>query len=154
MGNTGEIEADLEHLDKEALKTIQELFGEKPINVQQPRAIFITKLEKVLGEKIPPEIFSELVDGKIITPHMLINTFGRGIQSIAKFICYHKPSLFLHKHESFTQKLITLSRIEINVQLDQTTFTPNHWKRVKKSSSFEQIFEKKTCTRFPISYFS
>ena len=50
-GNTGDNEADLEHLDKEALKTIKELFGEKPINIQQPRAIFITKLEKVLGEK-------------------------------------------------------------------------------------------------------
>ena len=63
---------------------------------------------------------------------------------MAKFICYHKPSLFLHKHESFTQKLITLSRIEINVQLDQTTFSPNHWKRVKKSGSFDQIFEKRS----------
>ena len=63
---------------------------------------------------------------------------------MVKFICYHKLSLFLHKHESFTKKLITLSRIEINVQLDQTTFTPNHWKRVKKSSSFYQLFEKRS----------
>ena len=78
-GYTGNKEADLEHLDKEVLKTIQELFGEKPINIQQPKAIFITKLEKILGGKIPPEIFSELVEeGKIITPHTLINTFGGG----------------------------------------------------------------------------
>ena len=69
-GNIEETEADLEHLDNNALKIIQELFGENLINVQQPKAIFITKLEKALGGKIPPQIFSEPVDGKIILHHI------------------------------------------------------------------------------------
>ena len=75
-GDIGETEADLKYLDNEALKTIQELCGEKTINIHQPKAIFITKLEKILGGKIPLEIFSELVEGKIIAPQSLINIFG------------------------------------------------------------------------------
>ena len=65
----------MEYLDNEALKSIKERFGEKLINIQQPKNIFITKLEIILGGKIPLEIFSELVDETIITPQSLINTF-------------------------------------------------------------------------------
>ena len=49
---------------------------EKKSLIKIPEAA--TKLEKVLGEKIPPETFSKRVDGKIITPHTLINLFWGG----------------------------------------------------------------------------
>ena len=61
-------QADYDKLDKDALKAITALFGPERTNVKQPKSTFITKLERIMGEKIPQEIFKELVNGGIITP--------------------------------------------------------------------------------------
>ena len=119
------------------------MFGPEITNVKQPRSTFITKLERIMGEKIPQEIFKELVNGGIITPQKLISTFGGGFQSMAKFICYHKPSLFLQQFESYTQKLFILSRIELNLNLSKTEFTPKIWTASRKRQIYDRSFEKK-----------
>ena len=66
-------------LDKDALKAITVMFGPGRANEKQPKATFISKLERILGDNIPQEIFKELVNGGIITPQKLINTFGGGV---------------------------------------------------------------------------
>ena len=62
---------------------------------------------------------------------------------MAKFICYHKPSLFLQRFESFTQKLFILSRVELNLPLSKTEFSPETWTVGRKQATYDRSFEKK-----------
>ena len=131
-------------LDKDALKAITVMFGPGRANEKQPKATFITKLERILGDNIPQEIFKELVNGGIITPQKLINTFGGGLQSMTMFMCYHKPSLFLARFDSFTHKLFVLSRLELNLSMNKTEFSPKEWTLNKKRVTYDRAFEKKS----------
>lgn len=62
---------------------------------------------------------------------------------MAKFICYHKPSLFLQCFESFTQKLFILSQVELNLPLRKKVFNPKTWTTSKKQATCDKSFEKK-----------
>ena len=94
----------------------------------------IKMIELITGTLTPGKIIEQLERSGIIEPYKIINTFGGNMSSLAKYICYNKPSIFLHHHQSTTKQLFLLSRHILNVTLSTRVFTPRIWGRTKKAN--------------------
>ena len=55
-------------------------------------------IESITNELVPGKIIKQLEKSGVIEPNKIINTFGGSLNSLAKYICYNKPSIFLHHH--------------------------------------------------------
>ena len=99
-------------------------------------------IELITGIITPGKIIEQLERLGITEPYKIINTFGGNMSSLAKYICYNKPSIFLHHHQSTTKQLFLLSRHILNVTLSTKVFKPRIWGRTKKQISFNKQFLK------------
>ena len=123
-----------------ALKNIQLIYGRKQVaqNTFQPEVL--TKIEQFIGDAMPSPIIQKLQESDKVLPWKIVNLFGGNSETLIQFICYNKPSLFLHKHGIYTRKLFTMSRILLQENFKKKEFPPHHWINKKKTPSFDNIF--------------
>ena len=56
----------------------------------------MVKIESLTGTLLQGDIIKQLEQTGVTEPYEIINTFGGNIKTLAKFICYNKPSIFLN----------------------------------------------------------
>ena len=91
---------------------------------------------------VPGKIIEQLEKFGVIEPNKIINTFGGSLNSLAKYICYNKPSIFLHHHQSTTKQLFLISRFILNLDITVKSIKPKSWMRTRKPSSYNKNFIK------------
>ena len=102
---------------------------------------FIDKMEEICQAGVfPSELVLQLKHGGINKPHILVNTFGGGIATLAKQIMFMKVSIFLDKHPNITIKLIAMSRSILRLNFNMTSIFPQRWMNLKKTKSYDIIF--------------
>ena len=85
-------------LDKTFTSAATGLFGTKMNSIIPLDPVFIAKMEEICNAGVfPSELVLQLKHSGINKPHILVNTFGGGIATLAKQIMFMKVSIFLHK---------------------------------------------------------
>ena len=142
LSRSDEKQPDYEEFDKEALLSVEQLLGKRMIHVNKMDTEVITKIESITDMLVPGKIIEQLEKSGVIEPNKIINTFGGSLSSLAKYICYNKPSVFLHHHQSTTKQLFLISRSIMNVELTTKSIKPKVWMRTRKLSSYNKHFLK------------
>ena len=100
----------------------------------------VNKIEELINMKITGEFIDQLETAGITEPYKIINIFGGNLQTLGKFICYNKPSIFLYLNKEITKRLFLLSRTLIKQEFDVTKMRVNTWMKNKKKKSYNQTF--------------
>ena len=136
-----ETEEKRDILDRTCTSAAEELFGTKVNSIIALDPEFIAKMEEICDVGVfPSELLLQLKNSGINTPHILVNTFGGGIATLAKQIMFMKVSIFLDKHPNITIKLIAMSRSILRLNFNVTSIFPQKWMTIKKTKSYDTIF--------------
>ena len=85
-------------------------------------------------------IIQKLQESDKVFPWKIVNLFGGNTETLIQFLCYNKPSLFLHTDSTNTRNLFTMARILLQESFKKKEFPPHHWINKKKAPSFDNIF--------------
>ena len=84
-----------EEIDRKCLNAIEEIYGTR----NPTRSIFepevINKFRDFIGQEMPQEIVEIFQNSGYTEPYEIINLFGGNQQTLVRFICYNRPSIFL-----------------------------------------------------------